>query len=121
MKSCPGAVQFRNDSLYYTLNESVCNKSIRPQAVPWSLSMRRPFKVREIVQICLLTLNMLVGTIENALVIKHFAEIDASGNPGSHFVVVFAGVDFISSIWMPAYLIVHTLYYTVKPLKTDIP
>ena len=76
--SCPGAVQFRSDSFYYTLSESVRNKSVPRKTVPWNLSARQPFEMREIVAVCLHSFNIFLGTVGNAFVIRHFASRDAS-------------------------------------------
>ena len=108
-KNCPGAVELEQEKIYRSEDESICYRSIQP--VTWSLSERPPFNVRDIVKICLYSLNLLVGTVGNALVIKYFASGDASGRPGSRFVIVLAGVDFISSIWLPARSIEKTLYH----------
>ena len=109
--SCPGAIEVQNESLYYTMDESVCNKSTRPQPAPWSLGLRQPFDGRIIIAICVYPLNLLVGTVGNVLVIKYFSSEYASGRAGSRFVAVLAGVDFISSIWVPTTVIVAALYY----------
>ena len=110
-KNCPGAVEVKQDHLYWTEDKSVCNRSITPSPVPWSLNVRQPFEIREIVGIILYSLNILVGTVGNALVVKHFAFGGASGRPGSRFVIVLAGIDFTSSIWVPVSIIMYTLYY----------
>ena len=109
-KNCPGAEESKRKNIYWTKNELVCNKSIPPQHVPLSLSARKPFEIREIIEICLYSLTILVGTVGNALVMKHFASANVSGRPGSRFVIVLAGVDFLSSIWIPCFFIVRLMY-----------
>ena len=44
------------------------------------------------------------------MVIKQFASVDAQEHPGSRFVIVLAGVDFVSSIWLPCLDMALTIY-----------
>ena len=43
--------------------------------------------------------------------IKHFATSDGLQRPGSRFVIILAGVDFVTSIWIPSYVITDIIYF----------
>ena len=60
-------------------------------------------------------LNILIGSIGNALVVKYFAAGDTSTRAGSRFVIVLAVVDFVSSIWIPGRLLLRMIYYPSWP------
>ena len=107
---CPGALQWKNTSIYYTRNKKVCSKTNSPKAVPWSLSVRPAFTVKDIVGLSFYSLLILLGTVGNVLVVNYFAFGNASDRPGSRFVVILAVVDFVSSIWVPVQFILRTLY-----------
>ena len=108
-QNCPGA-QESDENLYWTEDASVCNASIRPQSVPWGLAGRQPSNLRDILKLSFYSVQIFIGTIGNALVVKHFAFGDVSIRPGARFVVVLAMLDFVSSIWFPGLVIVDTLY-----------
>ena len=115
-RHCPGAMKFKNSSLYLTGDESICNKSVQIEPVPWSWKLRKPFRDMEISQLCIYPLNMLVGTIGNALVIRYFTSTDVSVRPGSRFVVVLAVIDFVTSIIIPGKSTIRILYDPHWPL-----
>ena len=108
---CPGAMQVINKSFYWTENETVCNKSTRQQPIQWTLTARLPFNYKDILQLCIYSVTILIGTFGNLLVVKYFAFGELSSHPGSRFVVVLAVIDFVSSLWIPVFVpIVEILY-----------
>ena len=58
---------------------------------------------------CLYSINILLGTIGNALVARYFEFGERSIHLGSRFVVVLALVDFVSSIVIPGFHTVRIL------------
>ena len=95
--ACPGAVKW--GSLYYTENKEVCNRSSRPDPLPWTLTLTMkhdPYhgayhggvSTKVVVTLCYLFLVMMIGTVGNALVVYHFAFRSSSDRPGSRFVVI---------------------------------
>ena len=106
---CPGVALDKTSGLYWTEDETVCNRSIYPRSEKWNFRVRSPFQVHEIVQLCLYPLNALIGTVGNVLVIKNFASANSQGRPGSRFVIVLAAIDFVSSLWLPSYVLLHIL------------
>ena len=110
-KYCPDAEQLGDENLYWTENEEVCNKSILPSTDKIRLSIRQPFTVIEITTSCMYVLTIVIGTFGNVLVVKYFAQGEASARPGSKFVVVLAVIDFVSSLWMPGIAIVGDILY----------
>ena len=97
-KFCSGAIQGGYGDLYWTADKEVCNRSIRPNSVRSSSSIIPPLSMKEMLDISLHSLVMIIGTIGNALVVKYFAFGDISIWPGSRFVVVLAVIDFVSSV-----------------------
>ena len=85
--TCPGAVQWGNESLYWTEDPDICKISNPSRPKILSLTVRQPFTVKEITEICFYALNILIGTCGNAFVVKHFAFGDPSTRPGSRFVI----------------------------------
>ena len=111
-KFCPGAVPVTgNNSLYWSDDDEVCSRSTRPNSIQWTLSVREPLTVVEIVELCMYSLCILIGTFGNAFVVQYFAFKDPSDHPGSRYVIVLAVIDFVSSIWIPVFLdMVEILY-----------
>ena len=116
-KVCPGATQNGNTSVYWTEDETICNRSRAKHPILWNLSLRQPLTSREILTIFLYCLNILIGTIGNGLVVKYFAFGRGKTHTGSRFVAILAGVDCLTSIWIPGFLIVdnlHISFYSTK-------
>ena len=111
---CPGSTYYE-DGLYWTNDQTICDRCPRPDPKKWSFKFGQPFKVEEIVQICLYIINMLLGTSGNAFVIKNFASEDKLMRPGSRFVIVLAAIDFVSCVWIPSYFIIKMLYAETWP------
>ena len=114
---CPGAFQTIDTYLYWTDDIGICNRSqlIGP-IIPLDFGVKEHFSGKEILLLTVYILGLLLGTIGNALVIKQFVSFDAHEHPGSRFVIVLAGVDFVSSIWLPFLDIVYT-FYDFKVIK----
>ena len=109
-KFCEGAKRAKQKDLYWTAAERVCNKSIRPRPQQFSLRERKPFTTTEVIFLCLYSLNILIGTLGNAWVVKNFATGDESRCAGSLFVIVLAMVDCVTSMLIPGSVIFEILY-----------
>ena len=108
---CPGAIQWDDADLYWTEDEAICKRNTIPYHKELTLSVRQPFTRREIIELFIASVILLVGTFGNGLVIKSFASGDASKHPGSRFVIVLAFVDIISSIWNPTTIVIVDVVY----------
>ena len=100
----------KNENMYFTMDKIVCDKSIHPPTVPWSSEFRLSYTTTDIIELCFFSFAILVGTVGNTLVIKHFAFGDSSDRPGSRLVIVLAVIDFVSSIWIPSIVLIRIIY-----------
>ena len=113
---CPGASLSWVQDIYYTYDKQICEKSNRQIDQNKTLGLRQSFSLETVTYICIYSLNILIGTVGNALVIKYFSSRDVSSHPGSRFVVALAVVDFTSSIWIPGQKIIKILFAPYWPL-----
>ena len=114
---CPGA-GVAEKNIYWTNDQTICKRASNFSKIR-NLSFShplRPINGRKIAMLCLYLLTIVIGTIGNGFVVKYFAFGDASGRPGSRFIVVLAIVDFVTSIWIPSIAIFKELWGTFWPL-----
>ena len=109
-KFCAGATLLMGGDFYWTDDREICMSSLlSSNTISWKIIA--PMTHSDIWELGAYSINILLGTIGNALVIKHFASSDGLQRPASRFVIILAGVDFLSSIWIPGYIITRKLYF----------
>ena len=69
------------------IKQSVVEACSPIQPIQGGLSLRKPFNIFDYFNVCLYSLNILIGSVGNALVVEYFASGDASNSPGSTFII----------------------------------